>query len=180
MIILRRFYRDDVPGLGHLLAEGALVTVLGTFAAWWLFPDEAGLVCLFLASISSSDSMERILGWNRAAIQERGVAPSRANARLMLLFLALFAGSFLAFGFFGSSLPLPTLERLFGHQLGEGVRPLFPDMRFGAFSSLWTHNVSVVLFFFALALPFRQGGVMLVIVWNASVWGIRFASSARS
>lgn len=179
MIVFRRLYRDGVPGPGVLMLEGAVVTVMGVLCAWWLFPDEASLICLFLASISASDSVERILAWNRRAIIEQGLRPIRANARLIGLFLAVFAGSFAAFGTFGLTLPITTLQRLFGHQVGPGVRPLFPDMGFGSFPELFLHNLYVIFFFFLIALPFRQGGVMLAITWNASVWGITFAGMAR-
>jgi hypothetical protein len=37
----------------------------------------------------------------------------------------------------------------------------------------------VLLFFFAIAVPFRQGGVMLAVAWNASVWGAIFGYLAR-
>ena len=33
--------------------------------------------------------------------------------------------------------------------------------------------------FFAVAMPFRQGGVMLAVAWNASVWGATFGVLAR-
>lgn len=179
MVLLRRFYQDEVPGPALLVLEGALVTVAGVFGAWWLFPDEASLVSLFLASISTTDSMERILLWNRRAIQEQGEPPARANLRLTVKFLAIFLGCFVTFGAFGALLPMSTAQRLFSHQLGPGVRQLFPALDFGDFGPLVSHNLYVTLFFFAIALPFRQGGVMLAISWNASVWALTFAAMAR-
>ena len=179
MIVFRRFYRGGVPGPALLVLEGAVVTAMGVLCAWWLFPDEASLICLFLASISAGDSVERILGWNRRAIIEQGLRPLHANVRLIGLFLSIFAGSFIAFGAIGLTLPITTLQHMFGHQMGPGVRALFPAMGFGSFVDLFRHNLYVVFFFFLIALPFRQGGVMLAITWNASVWGITFAGLAR-
>ncbi len=179
MVVLRRFYTAGVPGPAVLMFEGAVVTFIGVLSAWWLFPDEASLICLFLASISASDSVERVLAWNRKAIIEQGLRPARANARLIGLFTAVFLGSFAAFGTFGLTLPMTNLQHLFGHQLGPGIRPLFPDMDFGSFPELFLHNLYVTFFFFVIALPFRQGGVMLAITWNASVWGVTFAGMAR-
>lgn len=179
MQLLSRFYTDGVPGAHHLLLQGVAVTLLGTTFASWLFPAEASLMSVFLAAIATSDSVERILDDNRRRILERGETPLAANSRLIGLVLALFLGAVLGFSGLGLVLALEDVQFLFSHQLEDYGGQSFADLRFGNFSTLAIHNIYVLLFFFVIAIPFRQGGVMLAVAWNASVWGSTFGFLAR-
>lgn len=176
---LRRFYRDGVPGVPHLLLEGVVIAVIGVAAAGWLFPKEASLVSVFLAAISAEDSIERLLQANRKAIVEDAETPRRANARLTGQLGALFVGTFLGFATLALTLPLDRVEMLFSHQVPIPHDTLFRQLRFGGAGPLFVANLYVLLFFLLIALPFRHGGVMLAIAWNASVWGATFAVLAR-
>ncbi len=179
MLALRGFYRDGVPGVPHLLIEGVVIAVIGVAAAGWLFPQEASLVSVFLAAISAEDSIERLLDANRRAIVDRGEAPTRANARLTAQLGALFLGTFLGFAVLALSLPLERVELLFSHQVPIPHDADFRQLRFGGAGPLFVANLYVLFFFLLIALPFRHGGVMLAIAWNASVWGATFAVLAR-
>ncbi len=179
MLALQRFYPDGVPTPGMLLLEGVAGSILGTFFAWWLFPAEASLVSVFLAAILSTDSVERLLDRNRREIFELGMAPRRANARLALWFMALFAGCVAGFSVLGVVLPVQTVELLFAKQVAPYAAQSFSALSFGSFDALLAHNSYVLLFFFAIAIPFRQGGVMLAVGWNASVWGATFGLLAQ-
>ncbi len=179
MIALRRFYVDGVPGPGHLLIEGGIGAVLGTAFAAWMFPDETSLVAIFLAALLGSDSVERLLEWNRWSIQKRQVLPRRANGRLALRLVFLFAGSFIGFGALGMGLPEDRVGAMFSHQLRGTAGGSLPDLVFAPFSELLLHNLYVLVFFFLIALPFRRGGVMLAIAWNSSAWGLISATLAR-
>ena len=180
MRLLSKYYNNGVPHHGHLFGEGVVVAILGTLFAWWLFPAEASLVSVFLASISTIDSIERVLDANRLDIFERHIRPLRANARLILLVLALFAGTTIGFSILGLGLPLAELHDIFSHQLEDYSSESFTELSFGGFSDLLILNIYVLLFFFIIAIPFRQGGVMLAVAWNASVWGATFGFFARS
>jgi len=178
MRVLKRFYRDGVPGPAHLLFEGAFAAVLGILFAAGLFPREASLFSVFLVSLSAHDSMERILNWNRWAIVKRGRPPAEANLRLILLLASIFTGTTIGWSAMGLTLAPNQVRALFSHQVSV-QRVLFPDIYFGDFISIFQHNLFVMLFFFIIALPFRRGGVMLAIAWNASVWGATFGVMAR-
>ena len=180
MLIFQRQYEDGTPSASQLLGEGVLVAMLGSFFAGWLFPNEAGIVAVFLASIASTDSIERLLNWNRALILSKTVSPATANGRIAKRLLALFIGTTIGFSIFAMVLPLDQVESLYSHQLQELANPQFGDMAFGHPGDIAIHNIYVLLFFFIIALPFRQGGVMLAVAWNASVWGATFAVLARN
>lgn len=180
MLVFQRRYKDGTPSATQLLGEGVLVAMMGSFFAGWLFPNEAGIVAVFLASIASTDSIERLLSWNRALILSKQVSPATANGRIAKRLLALFIGTTIGFSIFAMALPIAEVERLYSHQLQELANSDFGSMSFGHPGDIAIHNIYVLLFFFIIALPFRQGGVMLAIAWNASVWGATFAVLARN
>ena len=179
MLVLRRFYRRGVPGIGWLLAEGLWLALFGAAFAVWLFPSEASLVAVFLVAIASVDSVERLLEENRQAIYGEGERPLRANLRICGRLLALFGGATLGFSLLGLLLPLEVVELLFAKQL-EDYDVAFPAMGFDRAGELLGANLFVLLFFFVIALFFRQGGVMLAIAWNAGVWGATCGWLART
>jgi hypothetical protein len=180
LLVFQRFYQDDTPSPVQLWGEGILVAALGSFFAGWLFPNEAGIVAVFLAAISSTDSIERLLSWNRRMILDQEVPPARANGRIAKRLMALFLGATIGFSVFALALPLDQVNQLYAHQLKEVANTEFGAMGFGHPGDIAIHNIYVFLFFFMIALPFRQGGVMLAIAWNASVWGATFAVLARN
>ena len=179
MLLLRNVYPEGVPRKRHLFGEGIWCALFGTAFAWWLFPNEVSLIAVFLASIITTDSIERVLEWNRVAIFDRQVRPITANLTLASKLLMMFLGCVVGFSAIGLALPLDFVERLFSHQLAASLDATFPTMHFGTVSGVGLNNLYVLLFFFAIALPFQQGGVMLAIAWNASVWGSTFSLLAR-
>ena len=58
MLLMKRYYEDDTPGVPHLAIEGLIAACAGTAFGSWLFPDEISLVSIFLASILTTDSIE--------------------------------------------------------------------------------------------------------------------------
>ncbi len=180
MLVLQRTYKDGVPGPLNLFLEGILVALLGATFAGWLFPDEASLLAVFLAAVSTTDSMERLLLWNRDQIFDQQRPPREANIELALFLLVLFAGTTTGFSILALGLPLDAAEFLFDHQLKDYGGQSIKDLTFGTPVALLLHNTYVVLFFFILAIPFRQGGIMLAVAWNASVWAAAFSTMARN
>ncbi len=175
-----RWLEGDGPWLPLLLlVEGALAAASGLFFAWWLFPGEASLVAVFFAALTAQDAGEKLLDWNRDAIFKRNVDPADANVRLSTLFFSLFLGCTIGFSALALSLPMDLIEGMFAHQISDYAGSTVGSLSFGSTSDIFVHNGYVLLFFFIVALPFRHGGVMLAITWNASVWGATFAWLAR-
>lgn len=179
MEILQRYYDDGVPSNRQLFYEGGFVAVASTGFSYWLFPTEVSLVSVCLAAIACSDSVDRVLEWNRRLIFEEGYTPPQANARLTQRVFWLFMGVMLGFAALGMSLPVEQVQEVFSHQVADYGDRAFPDIIFGRFGVILRHNLYVLLFFLLIGLPFRQGGVLFAVVWNASVWGPSFALLAR-
>jgi len=179
MLVLRRFYRRGTPGIGWLIGEGLWLALFGSAFAVWLFPAEASLVAVFLVAIASVDSVERLLEDNRRAIYQENARPLRANLRICGRLLALFGGTTVGFSVLAVVLPLDLVELLFSKQIAD-YGAAFPAMEFGSAGALLQANLFVLLFFFVIALFFRQGGVMLAVAWNAGVWGATCGWLART
>lgn len=180
MLLLQRTYKGGVPGGYHLFVEGIIAALLGATFAAWLFPREASVIAVFLASVSTTDSIERLLKWNRDQIFHVGQQPRKANLSLVFRLLCLFAGAATGFSILALGLSLETVEVLFSSQLHEYGSNTLQDLQFGHPLNLLVHNTYVLLFFFVIAIPFRQGGVMLAVAWNASVWAAAFSSLAKN
>ena len=93
--------------------------------------------------------------------------------------MCLFAGCVAGFSALGLLLPVEVVEQLFHKQVQPVSTMAFGGLQFGSVGELLARNSYVLLFFFAVAMPFRQGGVMLAVAWNASVWGATFGVLAR-
>ena len=179
MEILQRYYDDGVPSNRQLFYEGGFVAMASTGFAYLLFPDEISLVSVCLAAIACSDSVERLLRWNQRIISDQTFTPPQANARLTQRLFWLFIGVMVGFAALGMALPVDSVQQVFAHQVADYGDVAFPSIHFGTFGRLIHHNLYVLLFFLLVGIPFRQGGVLFAVVWNASVWGPTFALLAR-
>jgi len=153
--------------------------VLGMGAAWTLFPAQASLVGVFLASLLCLDGTERILENRSCSLQQDPSQLRSSNRTAVWQTTALFAGAIAGFSVLGLKLTLPTAHAMFGAQLVDYGPLLFPELHFGDLQGLIRNNVYVLVFFLVLGVPFRVGGLLFAILWNASVWGASFAVVAR-
>lgn len=164
---------EAVPHWSLLPIQGLLATGLGFGVAVWLFPAEATVVAVFIATLASMGSVERILNENARRIFDVEEAPWRANLRTAGQIGLIFLGCVAASIAIAMALPLETTEVLFRAQLvdlGVPDEP-FPELHFGSVLTLMRHNLGVGLFFVLVSLSFRHGGAMLAMAWNATVWG---------
>jgi len=179
MLVLERFY-GDAPSATLLFLEGAIAALLGTVGALFLFPDQSGLVSIFLCAIASLGSIERQLDWNRRMIVDENRPPTEINAVFTARVLALFIGQVAAYSGLVLFVEVDTIQTAFGYQLGDFVDMQFPAMSFPAVTAVFVHNLGVLSLFFVLSLLFSHGGALLAVAWNASVWGVVFGWLARS
>ena len=180
MLLLTRLYRAGVPTGPTLFVEGVIAALVGTGFAWWLFPAEASLLAVCLAALATDDSTDRLMEWNRKLIIDRKVSPRRANTALTLRVLALFLGMVAAFSFVGLVLDPDLVQTLFRHQVERFGTQSFAGLDLGRTDAILVHNLYVLLFFLVIAIPFRAGGVILAVAWNASVWGASFGVLAHT
>lgn len=180
MLALERVYGDGPPRAWLLFLEGAGAALLGSLGALFLFPDQSGVVSIFLCAIVSLDSIQRQLDWNKQLIVDEGRRAAEVNGIVTGRVLALFAGQVAGYSGLVLFLQVATIQTAFAYQLGDFADMQYPAMVFPAITSVLVHNLGVLSLFFVLSLLFSHGGALLAVAWNASVWGVVFGWLARS
>ena len=145
-----------------------------------LFPSEASLVGVALFAFSQGKTVEALLDRNRDEIWGEITTPARANIKLAMSLMVIFLGVFATYlfavqimaGHFNSLAPV---ERLFDKQIGDFGAGRFEDIIFDEFAKILKHNSGVLFACFCFALIYRHAGMLLVLAWNASVWGAVFS-----
>ena len=163
-----------------LFVAALVSTAVSVWAGNFFFPASGGLVAVFLLVLSLEEEMVAVLEENRDAIWTYRESPHRANLRLAGKIICLFLGMLLGFGLLtyfveGTTRGLgPQLERFSQEYLRiQGVD-------FGTSGANLRHNGIVLLGCFLCALLFRAGGALLVLGWNASVWGAVYGFMVRT
>jgi len=179
VFVFQRLY-DRLGFRDRLILVEAFVLGLGGIAASRvLFPDHAGLVSVFLAGFAAVDTLQRLLERNRDDIWQRGHGSYHANERLAFSILAMFTGFLGAYALVAMAVPLESVDGLFGPQLMPFRGRTSADLVLPGFLPLLGHNLLVMIAGFLAALIYREGGILLVLGWNASLWGAVFPAMAR-
>ncbi len=147
-------------------------TVVCVYAGEVLFPQAAGLVAVALLAFTLLAEMVAELEENRDAIWTHRVAPSRANLRLAAKIVALFLGMLAGYSAILFLLSEESVRVGFAAQLGTRAYRAIEDIRFGEPWMLLQQNGKVLVAALLFGLFFRAGGALLVLGWNASVWGV--------
>lgn len=162
------------PGRG-LFVRALLATLLGIACAVLLFPGHAGLVGVVLAGFAQAATVNALLDRNRDEIWGELYPPGLANWRLAKGLMAIFLGIFVAYLVAVQLAPDARLEGWFGAQLGNFVGGSVRDIDFGTFGELMAGNGLVLVGSFLFALVYQHAGMLLVLAWNASRWGVVFS-----
>ncbi len=162
-----------------ILAEAFVLGLAGIGAAWVLFPPYAGLVSIFLAGFAAANTLQRLFERNRDDIWSRGKGSYRANERLAFAILSMFAGLLAAYALVSLVVPVTSLDVVFGPQLAMFQGHTAGALSLPGFLPLLGHNSLVMIGGFLAALVYREGGILLVLGWNASLWGAAFPVLAR-
>lgn len=162
-----------------LFGASALSTAACVLLGNLLFPGAAGLVAVALVAFSLLSEMVLVLEENREAIWVRRRPPREANLRLAAKLLAAFLGMFLGFAAMAFLLPEETARTAFAAQIAGRDRVGIVGVDFGEPWALLTHNGIVLVGCFLFGLFFRAGGALLVLGWNASVWGAVYGVLSR-
>ena len=177
------FEKDGAPPnlrLAPLFGQSVAFTAFGLVAGMLLFPGEASLVGVFLTTLGLARTVHALLEQNRDEIWSRRCTPARANARLAASLSVIFAGVLVAYGVAALVLPQARVEAAFARLLGDYGGHSLADVRFDGVGAVLGHNLGVALVGFLFALLYRHGGLLLVLVWNAAVWGAVFPWVART
>lgn len=160
--------------------KGFIVASFGIGAATLLFPAEASMVGVFLVTLGQARTVHTLLDRNRNAVWRQHKAVWATNAQLGVALTMLFLGVFLAYAIVTLALPEARVVEIFARQVRNlGVHDL-TDVRFDGLGTVLRHNLVVALVGFLFAFLYRHGGMVLVLAWNASAWGVVFAWMARN
>jgi hypothetical protein len=92
------------------------------------------------------------------------------------IFMAILA----TYAVFTLLVPFSSISEFFSRQAGDFSGRSITEISFGTFRNIFFHNLAVLLISFLFSLIYLHGGMMLVLAWNASVWGVVFACIART
>lgn len=152
----------------------------GIAAAVLLFPSSAATVGVFLFVIAQTTAVGGLLDRNRDQIWDGSVRPRRANAELVWALATVFAAVLLVYGATSLVAAPEQVLRWFDLQLAGYEGGVIDRLRFGPFGHLARHNGAVIAVCFLFALFYGHGGMLLVLAWNASLWGAVLGYVARA
>jgi hypothetical protein len=180
MYLFDRFYRNPEFGNGLVLVESVLASFLGIGCGFLLFPAEASLIGVFLVAFAQARTVELLLDRNRDEIWGGGSKASTANVRLAISLLTMFLAILGTYAVATLVAPEDKVLALFERQVGDFGGHSITDVRFDDLTGVLGHNLIVLAACFLFSLLYRHGGMLLVLAWNASVWGVVFPYIART
>lgn len=161
---------------------GIAYSVLGIFSAMVLFPDDPGMPSVAFTSILLVPTIHNLLSLeaNQMARESRF-----SIARLLwdhwdilTIYLFMFLGSLLTFGFFAAMWPPVATSAVFASQAKVAIASGQATAQSAFMMSLLSNNARVLLI--CLLMSFFYGaGSIFVLIWNASAWGVIFGLAAK-
>jgi hypothetical protein len=165
---------------GPVFFRGFLMAAFGIGAAYLLFPAEASMIGVFLVALGQARTVHTMLDRNRDAVWQKGQPAWPANVQLATSLMMLFVGVFLSYAIVTFVVPADRVAAIFSRQVGGFGGRSLTEVQFDDLGAVLGHNMVVMLVGFLFAILYRHGGMVLVLAWNASVWGVVFAWIARS
>ncbi len=179
-IILEQIYGGSLPHPLQLLVASLVFSCVGIAVARHLFDDAAGAIGVLLCVLGLLPTLDRLVDRHRPSPTALSpVLYLRADMTLATSVLCLFAGVMIAYAAWALLLPLEQVRVSFHSQLAPWLRLGVPGFEPGVLSGIMVHNLLVLLGVLLLSALYRTGGALLVLAWNASVWGATFAMIAR-
>jgi hypothetical protein len=181
-IIIDQIYGGKTPHPLQLLIAAAAFASLGIAVARHFFDSNVGTISIFLCVLGLLPTLGSLVDRKKSQskplaqlLADEGDRKPRFDLTLALSLLMLFVGVMLAYAAWVLILPEEVVRRCFNGQLapwlelgtsGFRARPLFPIVG---------NNLLVMLGVLLLSILYRNGGALLVLCWNASIWGAAFA-----
>ncbi len=166
---------------------GIAYSIFGIGLALMIYPSDPALLAVaittlfFLPSLYGLTEIEESL---ESRIRDNDIFHIlKKNKEVIKVYGFAFLGIMLAFAFFAIALPALASNLFFKAQLGviQGNAALAGHATFttGLFLDILLNNLKVLIFCFLISL-FAGNGSMLLIAWNASVWGTIFGVLAKT
>ena len=184
LLIMQQLYGGRVPRARMLVMSAFALTCVGIYAACRFFSNQAGAVSVFFAVLGILPTVDVLIERNK--MKARMVTPEnvakvgvQADARLTGSVLVLFLAVMFAYGAAALLVPMGRLVTSFRSQLGPWLAATEPSYELSGLTPILLNNLGVCLGVLLLSMLYRTGGALLVLAWNASVWGTVFAYFAR-
>jgi hypothetical protein len=183
-IIVEQIYGGKHPRPGQVFLASVAFACLAIGASRHLFEDAQGAISIFLCVLGLMPTLANLVNFRtqRRQWENEGLATplgGDTSRNLAVSILALFAGVMLAYGGWVLVLPVEQSAITFQTQLSPWLGMVEPGFQAGSFLAILANNLLVGLGVLILTLLYRNGGALLVLCWNASVWGAAFAYFAR-
>ncbi|MBI2570815.1 MAG: stage II sporulation protein M [Candidatus Schekmanbacteria bacterium] len=159
--------------LPYLAGEAAVLGLVSNAIAFALGLELAGVVAVFLCSAALLNRFDELLEENRRRIYESTMPSGAANRLTVFSVVAIFVGVLTA------SVVIAVASGTDPEAIGKGLplvhARLLDDTifspRFQDFLGIAANNLAVVACAGVLAFIYRAYGVLLVLCWNAALWG---------
>jgi uncharacterized membrane protein SpoIIM required for sporulation len=181
-MVLERFYSanflQEKPHFGFLL--GVSYSVIGIFLGMFLFPNDPALIAVAIASILFIPSLQKLTYTEEHKTRKKHGTQLKHiltdYKQLIKIYIYAFFGVFFTFTFFSLILPSLAANHLFQQQLNVFYGSAFST---GLFYDILINNIKVLLLVFILSIIAGNGAILLI-VWNASVWGTIFGTIVKT
>jgi uncharacterized membrane protein SpoIIM required for sporulation len=181
--LLRGLYQDKVPRTPQIFAVSLVFSLFAIIISLQFFARYAGMVSVFFAVLGLQPTFQILLDRHQAKVAEyahKKRSAKEAHWRLLHNILTLFLGTWTAYSGYAVFLGREKLEEIFSPQVGSWLGLTRPHFALQDFDFIVLNNLGVALGIFVVTLLYRLGGALLVLAWNASVWGILFVYFAEA
>jgi len=179
-IILEQIYGGSLPHPVQLLAASLLFSCVGIAVARHMFEGNAGAISVLLCVLGLLPTLDHLVDRHRPSPTSLSpVLYLRADTSMASSVLTLFAGVMVAYAAWSMLLPIEQVRATFHTQLEPWLRLGGVGFEPGFLTGIWVNNLLVLAGIWFLSALYRTGGALLVLAWNASVWGVTFALIAR-
>ncbi len=183
-IIVEQIYGGKQPRSWQVFVAAVAFACLAIAGSRRVFDDAQGAISIFLCVLGLMPTLANLVNFReqRRRYERQGMASALGGQRshnLAVSILALFGGVMLAYGGWVLVLPVEQSETTFATQLSHWLGMTDPGFVAGSFLGILVNNLIVGFGVLVLTLLYRNGGALLVLCWNASVWGTAFAYFAR-
>ena len=183
-IIIDQMYGGRTPRPWQLLLASLAFCCLGIAVARHFFSANVGIISIFLCVLGLLPSLTNLFDQRKerrrkASRGSESAHEGRIDSRLAFSILLLFLGVMLAYGGWVLMLPVEESKQVFAAQLEPWLDMADPGFAVSSFGGILVNNLLVAVGVIVLSLLYRAGGTLLVLGWNASVWGTAFAFFAR-
>jgi hypothetical protein len=162
------------------LGFGMCAALLGQGAAWWFFHagDTFGGAMMFSLALLAG-VIHPLFQRNAQEIWSRRLTPGQANRLLAGDLLVLFLGLILGYMAVPLAMGAESYATAFSgiSRFVDARRIQLLSFDHGNVGGILFNNIRVFLVFFLIGLLFRYVGTLIVVVYNASTWGVVFAAA---